>query len=153
MNPTPTPDEAQQALREVEQQQARSVAAATQPRWVWIVAGLIVAAWGVLADRVPDFTRIWGNTLVILMLLVVVLGNSRWGGSLLGRTMRPRTGRDTASMLWFGLVIVLFVGGLLLARSLHTPHLPAWGGLAGGLLLAVAGPWWQRRVLTREARR
>ena len=32
-----------------------------------------------------------------------------------------------------------------------TAHLPAIIAIAGGVLMAVAGPWWQRRVLARSA--
>ena len=153
MTATPTPEEAQQALDNVDRHRARAAAAATRPRWVWIAAGVLVAGWGVLADQAPQVTRAWGNTLVILLLVAVVIGNSRRGGSLLRRQMRPRVGHDPASMAWTGLVIILFVGGAALAVALHVPHVALWSGLAGGVLLAAVGPWWQRRVLTREARR
>ena len=153
MNATPTPDEARQALHDVDRHRARTAAAAAQPRWVWIAAGVLVAGWGVLADRAPRFTGDWGNVVVLLLLAAVVIGNSRRGGSLFRRQLRPRLGHDRANTLWAALVLILFIGAATLAVALHTPHVALWGGLAGGLLLAVAGPWWQRRVLTREARR
>jgi hypothetical protein len=153
MNATPTPEEARDALQDVERRRAQTAAASGRSRWVWIGAGVLIVAWGVLIDQKPGFAGDWGSIVVGLLLLVVVLGNTRRGGSLLRRQVRPRLPHDSSAMLWSGLVIVLLIGGAALAVALHTPHVALWTSLAGGLLLAAAGPWWQRRVLTREARR
>jgi uncharacterized membrane protein YgcG len=153
MSTTPTPDEARQALEDVERHRTHTAAATGRKRWAWIAAGAAVLAWGVLVDQVPRFGQTWSYAVITLLLLVVVLGNTRRGGSLFGRQARPRVSRDPASMLWFGLVIVLLIVGKSVAMALHVPHHAIWAGLVGGLLLALVGPWWQHRVLTRSARR
>ncbi|MFG1605036.1 hypothetical protein [Actinoplanes sp. NPDC049265] len=153
MSTTPTPDEARQALQDVERHQAETAAATGRKRWVWIASGAAVLVWGVLADQVPDFNRGWSSAAIVLVLAVSLIANSRWGGSLFRRQARPRVAYDPASMLWFLLVIAILIGGKVFAVHLHTPHYPIWAGLVGGVLLAAVGPWWQRRVLTRAARR
>jgi hypothetical protein len=153
MSTTPTPEEARQALADVERHRTEAAAATGRKRWVWIAAGAAVLVWGVLADQAPDFNRGWSTGAIVLVLAVSLIANSRQGGSLFRRQARPRVAYDPASMLWFLLVIAILIGGKVLAAHLHTPHYPIWAGLAGGALLAFAGPWWQRRVLTRAARR
>jgi len=153
MNTKPTPEEAQQALREVDHRQAQTSAAAAWPRWVWIAGGAVVAAYGILADTEPRFVRTWGTTVVVLLLVASMAVNTRRGGGLLGRQVRPRVARDPSSLLGAGLVFVLFVGAAVLLRVLDVPHAALWTSLPGGVLLAVAGPWWERRVLSRAAGR
>jgi hypothetical protein len=149
---SPTPEEARQALRDVDHRRDQSAAAGSWPRWTWITGGVVVAAYGVLVDQQTQFLRDWGSTIVVLMLLAVVLSNSRWGSSLLRRPVRTRPPRDLQSLLWPALVLILVIGATL-AVARDVPHAALWSGLAGGVLLAVAGPWWQRRLLTRETSR
>ena len=153
MSSSPTPEEARQALHDVDRRREQSARAAGHSRWAWLAAGVVTAAYGVLADREPRFLSNWSSIIVVALLLIVVAGNTRRGGALLGRPVRARTAADPASMLWVALVLILFIAAATLAVALHTPHAAVWIGLAGGVLLAAAGPWWQRRVLSRAAGR
>ena len=150
---TPTPEQARQALDDVGRRQAQTAAAATHSRWSWLAAGALLVVWGVLVDQRPDFTRDWGNVIVLTLLALVLLGNTRLGGSLLRRPVRPRVPRDPRHMVWAGLAIVLIAVGTWLLVRLEVPHATVWAGLASGLLVAGAGPWWQRRVLAPGAPR
>ncbi|KAB1937332.1 hypothetical protein F8271_19330 [Micromonospora sp. ALFpr18c] len=151
MNTTPTPEEAEGALRDVHRRRGQTAAAAGWPWWAWIVTGVLIAALGVLADRYPEFTRTYGTTIAILLLLVAMASNTRWGGALLRRPVRPRIQPDTSALMWSALILALLIGGTALAGALGVPHVLLWGGLFIGVLLAAAGPWWQRRVLIRAA--
>ncbi|MEU7842134.1 hypothetical protein AB0B39_14385 [Micromonospora sp. NPDC049114] len=151
MSTTPTPEEARRALQDVDRRRGQTVAAASRSRWTWLGAGVLVAAYGVLADRYPDFVRTYGTTIVILLLLLSMAGNTRWGATLLRRPVRPRIVPSPASLLWSALVLALLIGGTALATALDVPHVWLWSGVIIGVLLAAAGPWWQHRVLTRTA--
>ena len=153
MNTQPTPDEAREALRDIDHRRTQTVERAGWPRWAWVVAGVVTAAYGILADREAGFFRDWGSAFIGLLLLVALASNSRRGGALFRRQARPRITPDPASLLWSALVIIAFIVAGTLAAAANVPHVAAWMGLAGGILLAVAGPWWQRRVLERESRR
>ncbi|MCM4083074.1 hypothetical protein [Paractinoplanes hotanensis] len=151
--PTPTPEQAQQALDDVGRRQTQTAEAATHSRWAWIASGALLVVWGVLVDQQPQFMRDWGTTIVLMLLALSLLANTRFGGSLLRRPVRPRVPRDARSMVWNGVVIVLMAVGAWLLVRLEVPHATVWAGVAGGLLVAGVGPWWQRRVLARGAMR
>ena len=153
MNTQPTPDEARAVLRDIDHRRTQTAERAGWPRWAWVASGAVVAAFGLLADRQPGFFRDWGSVLVVLLLVAALASNSRRGGALLRRQARPRVTPGPAALLWSALVVVLFVGGGTLAVAADVPHAALWMGLAGAVLLAAAGPWWQRRVLAREAGR
>ncbi|MEU5785213.1 hypothetical protein [Micromonospora lupini] len=151
MSTTPTPEEAREALRDVDRRRGQTAAAAGRSRWTWLAAGVLVAAYGVLADRYPGFVRTYGTSIVILLLLLSMAGNTRWGAALLRRPVRPRITLSPAALLWSALALALLIGGTALATALDVAHVWLWSGLFIGVLLAAAGPWWQRRVLTRVA--
>ncbi|RQX14977.1 hypothetical protein DDE19_21300 [Micromonospora ureilytica] len=153
MDTNPTPDEARQALRDVDRRRTQTATATGRSRWAWIAAGVLIAAYGVLTDQKPQFVRTWGVGFVVLLLLVAAVGNTRRGGALMRRPVRPRIAPDQASILWLALVLVLVIGATTVAAAMNVPHVAVWSGLAVGVLLAVAGPWWQRRVLTRALSR
>ena len=153
MAATPTPEEAQQALQDVARRRDQTATAAGWPRWTWIVAGVLAAAYGVLADRVPEFVRTWGTPIIVLSLVIAQVVNTRWGSTLLRRPVRLRASSDPASTVWVTVAVLVVIGAAILAIVLDVPHAGLWGGLIGGVLLAVGGPWWQRRVLARGARR
>jgi hypothetical protein len=154
MMTTPTPEEAQQALQDIDDRKRDTTAAAASPRWWFIGGGILTAGYGVLIDLVPSIAGTWGNVIVWLLLLVMIARNSRWGAPLFGRRLRPRlTGspahRDGEGVHGAIVILALTIGALWL----HVPHLSAWIGIVGGLLIALAGPWWQARMLARGARR
>ncbi|WP_433537877.1 hypothetical protein ACQPZK_09225 [Micromonospora sp. CA-249363] len=151
MGTTPTPEEARRALQDVDRRRDQTAAAAGWPWWAWLVTGVAAVAYGFAADQYSDFVRTYGTTIVILLLLAAMLPNNRWGSALLKRPVRPRTTPDTSVLLWSVLVVVLLIGGTAVAGALDVPHVWVWSGLIVGVLLAAAGPWWQRRVLTRPA--
>jgi hypothetical protein len=152
MMTTPTPEEAQRALHDITDVKQQTAAAAASPRWWYIGGGIVAAGLGVLADFVPGFSGTWGNAIVFLVLIVIFARSSRWGAPLFGRRLSPRLPGSLAGRLGLGLlgavvVLALTVGAL----SLHIPHLRSWVGIGGGLLIALAGPWWQTRMLRRGA--
>ncbi|MEU8389389.1 hypothetical protein [Micromonospora sp. NPDC048843] len=153
MDTTPTPDEARAALQDVDRRRTQTAAAAGRSRWAWIAAGILIAAYGILSDQAPQFVRTWGVAIVVLLLLVAAVGNTRWGGALMRRPVRPRMAPDQASILWLALVLALVVGVTTVAAAMDIPHVAVWSRLAVGVLLAAAGPWWQRRVLARALSR
>lgn len=152
MTATPSPDEARQALQDVEHRRGQTAAAADWPVWTWITGGILAAAWGLIADQFPQFVRTWGTPIVVLLLILALAAKTRWGGALLRRPVRTRTSFNSANTGWLVLVLILLTGAGTVAAVFDVPHTALWAGLAGGLLLAIAGPWWQRRILTREAR-
>lgn len=146
MNTTPTPDNARQAVQDVDR--GDQALAPAPKRWVWIVAGILTVACGMLVDRAPQLARGYGSSVVILLVVVaLVVGNTRWGGRRTG----TRVSRDPATTAWSMSVFALVVFGAGLATALHVPHVALAVGLVGGVLLAVVGPSWQRRVLARVA--
>jgi hypothetical protein len=147
---TPTPEEAQRALQDIDDRKHEAAAAAASPRWWYIGCGIVTAAYGVLVDIYPNIANTWGNVLVWLVLLVVVARSSRWGG----RRLRPRIGGTPARRWGIGVLGAIVIFALTIAALwLNVPHLTAWIGIGGGLLIALAGPWWQARMLQRSARR
>ena len=152
MMTTPTPEEAQRALHDIEDVKRQTAAAAASPRWWYIACGILAAALGALADLVPGFSANWGNAIVFLLLLVIIARGSRWGAPLFGRRVSPKLRGSLARRLGLGLLAAIVIMALTVgAISLHIPHLSLWVGIGGGLLIALAGPWWQQRVLRRGA--
>lgn len=151
MATTPTPEQAQNALRDFEQQRQESAAASGYPVAYWIVGGVVVAALGVFYDLRPGFASSWGPIITMALLALSVLSNTRWGGRLFGRRVRvrqqPAGRRMVAGLIGAAVALVVVVA----AAHVTVPHLSAILGIFFGLLLAVAGPWWQRRVLARAA--
>ncbi|MFF5075637.1 hypothetical protein ACFY36_01185 [Actinoplanes sp. NPDC000266] len=113
----------------------------SSPRWVWIVAGVIVAAYGVVLDRYPDYARTYGTTLVILLTVAALAGGRRSA-----RRPWPHVRPDRAVLIAGVLGAIVLVGGMVLAGARHVSHVALAIGLAGGFLLALGGPWWQRRA-------
>jgi hypothetical protein len=149
MAATPTPDEARRALHDVEARRRDTAAAGGWPVGWWIGGGVVAAGLGVLYDLVPGFARDWGNVITLVLLAAVVVTSTRRGSAWIGRSVGPRrapAGRPLA--LVGALLLVLFA---VQVGRWGVPHLTAILGIAGGLLMALAGPWWQHRVLTRRA--
>lgn len=152
MMTTPTPDEAQRTLHDIADVKRQTAAAAASPRWWYVGCGVLAAGLGVLADFVPRFNGTWGTAIVGLILIVAIGRGSRWGAPLFGRRLSPRLPGSLASRLGVGLLVAVVVIVLTVAAlSLHVPHLRSWAGIGGGLLIALAGPWWQARMLRRGA--
>ncbi|GLY08574.1 hypothetical protein [Actinoplanes sp. NBRC 101535] len=153
MSATPTPEEARQTLEGYDQQRKDSATASGYSTGYWIGAGVVVAAFGVFTDFYPTWAGAGSTWFSLVLLAVVVLASTRWGSALVGRRVqvrRPPTGRRWLLALLgaaLGLVAMLALAGLDL------PHSSAVVGIVFGLLLAVGGPWWQRRTLAREATR
>jgi hypothetical protein len=148
MMTTPTPEEAQRTLHDIADVKQQTAAAAASPRSWYIACGVLAAGLGALADLAPGFSSAWGNAIVVLLLIAFLARSNRWGG----RRLRPRLRGSLASRLGLGVlgavgILALTVG----AMSLHVPHLQLWVGIGGGLLVALAGPWWQNRRLRRGA--
>ncbi|GAA2478064.1 hypothetical protein [Winogradskya humida] len=148
-----TPEEARRTLNEIENRQRRSAAAAVTSRWWWIGGGAFLAAYGALLGFVPAFGRSWGSTVTWVLVLAAVLWSSRWGSALLGRQVSPRpvlSRRVRIIAVVVGVIVLVALQVVLM--HVGVPHLAAWFGIAGGLVLAIAGPWWQGHVLDRTAR-
>lgn len=150
MMTTPTPEEAQRALHDIADVRQQTTDAAASPRWWYIGWGIVGAALGVTADFAPGFTGTWGSQAIIGLLLIVMIARvSRWGG----RRVTPRLPGSLATRLGIGVIGAIVIMALVVVGVwLHVPHLSSWIGIGGGLLIALAGPWWQRRMLRRGAR-
>ncbi|WP_033343180.1 hypothetical protein [Catenuloplanes japonicus] len=149
MSATPTPDDAARTLRDFEQHRQQATIATGWPLWSWIGGGILVAVLGVLYDLNPGFAADWGSWITGVLLLLAVLSTTRWGSALFGRPARvrrpPTAGRIVVAVAFGALVAVL----TLVASRWEVPHLVAAAGVAGGLLMAIAGPLWQRHTLSR----
>jgi hypothetical protein len=153
MTTTPTPEEAQRSLREISDRKRQGAEAAASSRWWFVGCGVATVAYGVLVDRVPSFSDTWGNAIVWVLLLLVIARSSRWGASLFGLRLRPRRPGGPRRRLGLGVLgAVVSLAVVLVVLWLDVAHLSLWIGVGGGLLIAVAGPWWQARALRRSAR-
>jgi hypothetical protein len=153
MTTTPTPDEAKRALQDIEARRQQTTVAATSSRWWWIGSGVVLAVYGALVDRLPHFAHTWGNTIIWGLILVTIARRTRWGGPLLGQQVRPRQTGGVALRLGLGLFAAILVLGMAIgAIWLKVPHLSLGFGIGAGLLIALAGPWWERRRLERSVR-
>jgi hypothetical protein len=151
MREGPNPEEARQALAGIENSHQQTLQAAEWPRAWWIGGGVVLAAFGVVTDLAPGFFREWGGTVSTCLLLLVVLSSTRWGRSLTGNRVRPRLGGTTKRWIGGAVFGILAALAAFLVGRWSVPHLGLIIGVAGGLLLAVAGPWWQSRVLHQHA--
>ena len=152
MTMTPTPEEAQRSLQDIGDRKRQSAEAAASSRWWFVGCGVATAAYGVLIDRVPSFSDTWSNAVVWVLLLVVIARSSRWGASLFGLRLRPRRSGGRGRRLGLGVLgAIVSLALVSLALRLDVPHLSLWIGIGGGLLIALAGPWWQARALRRSA--
>ncbi|MFI5934217.1 hypothetical protein [Actinoplanes sp. NPDC051494] len=147
-----TPEEAQQALLDIEERQQQSTAAARSSRWWWILGGLGVIAFGVATELAPGFIDDWGTVIVWAMVFLAIARSSRWGARFFGRQVRPRLAGSTAQRLGMGAIGAVGALVLLGALWLDVPHVALGFSIVGGLLLMVAGPWWEDRVLARGSR-
>lgn len=153
MSATPTPEEARQALQDYDRQRRDSATASGHSTGYWIGAGVIVAAFGVLTDLRPNWAGEGSTWFSTTLLAVLVLSTTRWGGAMLGRRVRVRHQSTARRWLLAVLGAVLALVAMLGLAALDLPHSFAVVGVVFGLLLAIGGPWWQRRVLAREASR
>lgn len=153
MSATPTPEEARQALQGYDQQRKDSATASGYSTGYWIGSGVFVAAFGVFTDFYPNWAGAGGTALSLTLLAVVVLSTTRWGSALFGRRVQVRHQPTGRRWLLAVLGAVLGLAAMLALASLDLPHSSAVVGIAFGLLLAIGGPWWQRRALAREAAR
>ncbi|WP_430788811.1 hypothetical protein [Actinoplanes sp. G11-F43] len=153
MSTTPTPEEARQTLRGYDQQRKDSAAASGYATGYWIGAGVIVAAFGVFTDFNPDWAGSGSTWFSVALLAVVVVSSTRWGSALFGRRVQVRRQATARRWLLGMLGAVLALAAMLALASLDLPHTFTVVGIVFGLLLAIGGPWWQRRTLAREAAR
>ena len=148
-----TPEEAQRALHDIEERRQQSTTAGRSSRWWWIGGGLAVIAYGVVGELAPGFIEDWGTVIVTVLLLLAVARSSRWGARFFGRQVRPRLAGSPARRLGAGAIGALVVLlATFVAVWLHVPHLGLGVSVVGGLLLIVAGPWWEGRMLARAGR-
>jgi hypothetical protein len=150
---TPTPQEAQRALDDIEQRKHQSAAAARSSRWWWYGCGVLLIAYGVATELAPGFMDDWSTVLVWVIVCVAIARSSRWGSRFFGRQVRPRLAGSLAQRIWgavaFAIALMLLTLG---AIRLDVPHLGLWFSTAGGLFLILAGPWWESRMLARGSR-
>lgn len=149
MNAMPSPEEADRALRDVERRRLQSRAAAAWPRWCWVASGMCVAVYGVLLDR--HVLNAWGSLVPIALAALGLVSRTRWGSTIIGRPVR----RPAGSLLprWaIGLLAVGLIALALAAGFWPMPHLSLVFSVVAGLLLAIAGPWWQNLDLSRRPR-
>ncbi|AGL15896.1 hypothetical protein [Actinoplanes sp. N902-109] len=150
---TPTPEEAQRALVDVEERRQQALAGAQSSRWWWIGGGIFLIAYGLVSDLADGFLGSWSGLITPIALMLVVLSTTRWGNSLLGRKVRARPLGTPAQRLGRGLIgAVLAVVLMFVLAAVDVPHLVLWYGLVTGLLMIIAGPWWERRMLSRGGR-
>ncbi|TQS43957.1 hypothetical protein [Cryptosporangium phraense] len=147
--PTPTPDEARRTLQDLEEHRRRTADAAGWHRGWWIGAGVIVAAYGVAVDLAPGGA--WSSVIPAVLLVAAVVSTTRWGSAAIGRPLRARQAAGPGRWIVAIVGALLIVGVTLAVGRLDVPHLAAIAGVVGGVVLAVGGPWWQDRVLTRRA--
>ncbi|WP_067498791.1 hypothetical protein [Actinoplanes sp. TFC3] len=147
---TPAPQEARQALDAIQQRREQSATAARSSRWWWIGSGLFLIGYGVAQELAPDVMRNWGSVISMALLFLSIARSSRWGSHLFGRQVSPRLTAKPVRRFGVALVFAITLVALALgAGRLQVPHFVLWYCIAGGLLVMLAGPWWENRVLTR----
>ena len=148
-----TPEEAQRALLDIEERKQQSTTAARSSRWWWIGGGLFLIAFGVAGELAPDFMDDWGSVFVWALLFLAIARSSRWGSRFFGRQVRPRLAGSPAQRLGLGVIgAVVALLLVLVAMWLDVPHLALAFSIVAGLLLILAGPWWEGRMLARGSR-
>ena len=150
MNETPTPDQARDALRDVRERRRQATEAAAWPRWWWIGGGAFLIVLGVVFELSPGFARTWGTIIVCALLTLAAISTTRRGHALTGRQVG--VGHRPAPANW-GVAILaalLLTAVVFVASKWNLPHVGVIVAVVGGVLMAVAGPWWERRVIERR---
>lgn len=154
MDITPTPHEADEALRQIRHQQAESIRNTYKPGPWW--AHLVLTAFFVSYGLGKDLDSVWGTVSqvgcwLILVAVAVVQWRRRQVKRSVATSVRMNDPLTWVLIIVFSAVIlaVLFGGPhLLAAYDVPFPH--ALSGLATGLLLILAiplGRWQVRRSI------
>lgn len=141
-HPTPTPEEAANALGEVTQRREQAATTSAHPTWTLWVIGAAAIAFGLASDLRPDL----GTELLYLFATAAILLTflPRWkrSGAALGyqRSPAPRiTGRGRALRAGVMLTLmVLFAGGAMALRSFEVPYPTT----IASLVVVVSMPVW-----------
>lgn len=137
----PTPEEAAEALKQVEQREEQALGApATDALWVRIVLGVAMGAYFASFDFLGGDVSTWaGFAFALVMVAYAVSLRTRRGSSALGRTARvdrKALARRSGYGFWLPLAVVA-VGGVAAGFAGEYVTVPYWHtGL--GVVLAVA---------------
>jgi hypothetical protein len=149
----PTPEEAARALREIGQRRQQVYRGSASPRWMWIVAGVLVVVYCTVSDLFPSSALWLSWSFTALVLVMAVAGRTRPGSSLLGRRVRP-AGAGPFKLRLLRVLVGLAVGVAcgLTVRLLHVPHGKIIYGALAGAYVVLLGPQVQAWLLDRAAR-
>jgi hypothetical protein len=154
MDITPTPHEADEALRQIRHQQAESIRNTYKPGPWW--AHLVLTAFFVSYGLGKDLDSVWGTVSQVgCWLILVAVAVVQWRRRQVKRSVATSV-RMNDPLTWVLIIVfsavmlaVLFGGPhLLAAYDVPFPH--ALSGLATGLLLILAiplGRWQVRRSI------
>lgn len=152
MNSTkPTPEEAQAALRAVDQRTGQAVSAAVRnrSRAMDFVLGVALLAQGVCIDFFPPYSGWAAGLVAVVFVAYGALSYSRRGSSALGervRAHRPAYARKYSVI--FTSIIAVSLGAALIAQlvhvaghvSWHVPYLATGIGVAFAIAAIGFGP-------------
>jgi hypothetical protein len=150
----PTPEEAADALRTVQESRQRVIRSVLGSRWTSIAAALLVVGYTVAIDLVPA-TVPWLTWVLVGVAIALVLSlRSRIGGSLLGRPVTAsRRSLPVAYRSRLLTVVPVVVGSVAVAvvvSLVRLPHAVIWYGVLAAIYLVVLGPRLQLWLLRRQ---
>lgn len=154
MDITPTPHEADEALRQIRHQQAESIRNTYKPGPWW--AHLVLTTFFVSYGLGKDLDSVWGTVFQVgCWLILVAVAVVQWRRRQVKRSVATSV-RVNDPLTWVLIIVfsavmlaVLFGGPHLLA-AFDVPFPHALSGLATGLLLILAiplGRWQVRRSI------
>jgi Na+/glutamate symporter len=156
MDITPTPNEADEALRQIRHQQAESVRNAYKPGPWW--AHLVLTAFFVSYGLGKDLDSVWGTVFQVLCWLVLAaVAVVQWRRRQIKRSVATSM-RMNDPLTWVLIIgftaatLAVLFGGPHLLASFDVPFPHAISGLATGLMLILAiplGRWQVRRSIAR----
>lgn len=156
MNTQPTPRQAAEALRTIDQRTRQAVTAPRGGRWLDVLFGLVIFLYGASVDFLPNAA--WpGPVVAALVVAYVAVLRTRRGAGLLGQSVRVhRQAISSRFVLVARLVIgVVAIGSMaavviLGATGINT-YVPYLSTILGGVLAVVLiafGPWLRARIAT-----
>lgn len=150
MSSHPTPQEATDALRDVDRRTGQAVGSLrTAPRWLDVFFGIVFLLYGASSDFLPGSIT-WANWILVAIVVVYsLLLRSRRGAALLGQPARVRraamsSGFVVGARLVIGVILVGSIVAILILgahhANTHVPYLSTIFGVVAAIAMIGFGP-------------